>query len=567
MKALRLIVVIILLLPTYSFAKMAKDDLDKAQEIFERLVKITPDDPDIYRYLGDIHSTKNNAKEAKKYYLQYAEMRPDDYYPYYRIGDLERYTRTKRAREYFEKGLNLIPPKEKETEALVAKARMLAFTKEQKESDEIFHKLLKQNPNDIDLINAYVETLADTKRYDEALVEVNEHLKQYPSDYALRRSKARILAAEHEYGEAKRILQRLRKEYPDDKGVKSDYAYMLMDMQDYYLAGPIFEDLVDEFPDDRDLFATHEEIYKQHRPRLLGGFGYRFTGDEQHFGPFLEYIYPLNSWFTYRARYFFNRNTANITGVAPNFVRYTNVVDILLDFKPLYNLTLTAGLSNQLDGSAYVPAPLIMIDYWEPWRIGRITLDFIYNRLLDDPTRGLFYDGKTDKLLLTYEKLLFDRLILTGYYGSNWYRVNGSKMTPGGGNDFGREDLFGAGFQVYVIRIPEIRLGYQFGYSKLHMVNNYLNEIPLIEESQRNAITFGFFHEFNEWYALDLSGFVGGDSKRNIGFGYLYGFRVGNTVKVSKHFTFTAGYEYSSESLQSNIGRYQFADFGFMYAF
>jgi hypothetical protein len=110
-------------------------------------------------------------------------------------------------------------------------------------------------------------------------------------------------------------------------------------------------------------------------------------------------------------------------------------------------------------------------------------------------------------------------------------------------------------------------VGYQFHFAYLHIVNNYLAIIPLIRFSEQHTVVAGFSHEWNRRFTADVGAFFGADPKRNISFFELYGFNVVARVRLSRRLEVSGHYEFSSESIQNTLGKYQYFGAGFLYRF
>ncbi|MFA4873958.1 MAG: tetratricopeptide repeat protein [bacterium] len=561
--------VIVVLIAASTAAQPANDNLYKARQIFERLIKITPDDPDIYKYLGDIYSSIGDQRKAKDFFEKYSAMRPQDYHSYYKLGEFSWASDDKKkARTYFEKALKLLDPEKGDLQAQMARARMIALTGDSSGSDELFAGLMENNPENPDVANIYIETLIDTDRLDQARGLAEKSASQYPEDYATQRTRVRTMVLNGEYGKASGALSSLMQKYPGDPGLKADYADTLYREGDWYRAKPLFEELAQGNPENPDYKNVLDDIFKEYRPRLMGFMDATFNGADRRYGPYLDYLHPINSQWAFEAGYTFYWNSTNVAGYNPDYWTPTNSVRLLAHYKPYRTLDLGAGLANEMLGTSYRPAPIFTADWNDP-RVGEFKLNFIYNDLFDDPVAGLYFDGKQDTVEITYDRLFFDRIIFSTGYSSVWYRVNGSKAGLGLGDDFGRNDVTDTSIQFILIRRPQIRLGYEFYYSKLHVVNNYLNIIPLLPESEQHNILYGITYEWNKWITTDFGGFIGNDSKRDLSISHLdlYGFNIANRVKVSKQLELNAHYEYSSANAFNTLGRYQFFGIDFLYRF
>lgn len=546
------------------------NNLTKAQRIFERLLTITPNDPDIYKYLGDIHAARGEVAEAQRYYTQYAEMRPDDYYPYYRMGDLY-WGRDERGKAKEEYGIaldKLDATKKPDLDARLAQARMNGLMGSVERSDEEFHTLLAEEPDNLSIVTTYIDTLADENRLDLALDEAERFSAMHPDNIALKRAQARILMLKHDYNGAERILAELMERYPNDSGIKTDYAYALYSQRDWYGAWPVFEELAALHPEHSGLLASRDDAFRGARPYLRWGLGFISNSFEKHIGPYARYVHPINSTMQFEAGYQLERLTSSIPNFDPNYVVYTNTVDLIFRYKPHWTTSVGGGIANQLSGSTYAPAPLLTADYNHPV-YGQAAFYFVYNELFDDPVSALYFGGRQARVALTYANRFYDRVIATAGYNSNWYWIDAAKTGTNLGNEFAREDVAQVGIQFIILKRPEIRLGYEFFYSKLHVVNDYLPIIPLITESQRHNIIYGFDHDWNRWFFTSFGGFVGADPKRNLSLADLdlYGFNAAVGIRVSRQFEIMGTYQYSSEDLVANTGRYHAAGLDFIYRF
>lgn len=545
------------------------NDNESAKKIFEDLLAKNYTKPIIYRYLGDIYLSKPNFEQAELYFTKYKEASPKDYYAYYQLGEI--FWATKRydeAKKEFETALLYVPASTKDQSIDLHKAKMYALLGDKDFSDNIFKDLITLYPKNTDIINTFIETLMETKRYDYAFKVTNLYIPVFPQNFRLNRNLARLYAQKKKYTKAENIYASLLAKHPNDKSLKIDYAYLQYEMGNWYEAKPIFDEIAKLEPNNKDIQAVLDEIFKLYRPRLHWGMAMIKSGPEDRYGPYVRHVYPFNSKWTFDAAYTTNLDSTNVIGYDPNYNVTTNQLNTLMHYRPHYSTKLDFGVLTQMIDRHFAPAPIINAD-WQNGTVGRFNLYFIYNKRLNDPVSALYFNGKQDRLNTFYEKTFIERIYFMALYESNWYRVNGTKIGRGGGDEIGREDVFGGALIFLVHKKPDIRLGYNFNYSKLHVVNNYLDVIPLIRESARHDIIFTFFHEWNKWLTTDFGAFVGNDPKRQL---YLkdldlYGFRMSQRIKFSKRFEVLGNYEYSSEDILNNLGRYQRADIDFLYRF
>ncbi len=549
------------------YAEPPADNLARARAVFEELLTITPNDPDLYRYLGDIAAAEGDNEKARQKYEEYVQRRPDDYYGYYRLGEMDWVDGKKmKAKKHFEEARLRTDRGPADLQKDVAEARMQALMGERARADELFGALIVKHPDDADLVNTYASTLIDTNRAEKAIDVARKFLAQHPDDYALQRTLVQALIAEREYDEAERVVDALNTNYPGDLGAQSDEAYLRYSTHDWYRAMPLYEELLRQHPARKDFDRTYDELYRTYRPYLVVGPQARFNGNDTSYGPYARYVHPINSQFTFETGYMFLINDTTIPGYDSDFSRNTSIVPLIAKYKPYRTVTVGGGIANQLNGWSYVPGGVLLAD-WDDPRVGRFHLDVFYNELFDDPVAGLYFDGRQDTVLLSYDRTFYDRFILNAWYSSIWYRIDGSKAAVDLGDDFGREDNVSAGVHVIVLKKPQLRFGYQFTYSKLHIDNNYLDIIPLIEEQKRSDIIAGWTQDWNDWITTDLGAFVGADPARDLSFTDVWGFNVGGRLKVSRNFEIAGHYEYSNESRTVATGHYQYFNVAFLYRF
>ncbi|MFH1873890.1 MAG: tetratricopeptide repeat protein [Pseudomonadota bacterium] len=544
-------------------------EIGKAEEIFNELLAMDYQDPSLYRYLGDINLAKNNHQEAIENYEKYAALAPDDYYAHYQLGEIYfDFDSKHKARQSFKKALALIDKAPPDLTVDIAKARMYALVGDIKTSDNLFAELEKNTPNNITVGNAYIDTLIDTNRLSLAEKVANDYRKNYSDNYGLRSNFIRIYLTQYNYPKAEQEALSLRQDYPEDPRVELSLAEVYYAQGDWVEAMPLLEKLQKIYPENLYIQRTYDDLFARYRPQVLVGFGFTKLGSEYYYGPYARYFHPINAKWFVEADYNFSRSTADIANFDPNYVAYTNIVNAGVKYKPYYTVTLGGGLSNQLVGTSYVPAPYVLAQ-WDDPRYGKFNLDFIFNKILDDPVEGLYFDGRTNRLRVAYEQLFIERLFFHTGYESNWYRVNSSKTGVDFGDEFGREDVAEAGVSYIILNKPQIRLGYDFSYSKLHIVNDYLALIPLIPESLRHDLILGIYYEWGKWVITDFYAFWGNDSKRDLDFTDfdLYGFNITNRVKINRRMEVAGHYEYSSESLAANVGRYHYFNVEFLYRF
>lgn len=566
---LYIISMIVLAVSTTAFAEQQGGDLEKAKEVFEKLLVLTPKDPDVRRYLADIYEVQGQYDKAMEFYRDYSNMMPNDYYPHYRMGDILKVNgNADEARAEYQKAIELVDSTSEDIFVNIAEARINALLGKKDVSDAMFEKLKKKSPESSAVASSQIDTLLDTNRNKDAHEVAKMAIVDFPENLQIKKGLARSKINLMRFGEASPIVAELRKAKPNDKGIAMDYAYLNYEMGNWKEAAPIVDEFARMYPTDRWVRELQDAVFQISRPTLFSGFNFRWLGDEKIFGPYFNYYHPINSRLWFEANYTFNRDSANIPDFDPSYSVFTNRVDLLVGLKPHYTLKLKMGVANQFYGKSYVPGAILGV-IWEKRPYGKAEVSYEYDMLFDDPTSALYFDGNQDDLSFNYENVFYERAILQLSYDSIWYRVNGSKTNTGGGGNYGRQDVAGGVLQFILLKKPQIRIGYGFNYMNLHLANNYLAIIPLISQSQFHSIRYGFTYDWKDKLFIDFGGFVGADTKRNLTLKGLdlYGFSITNRIKVSKRVEIQAGAEYSTEALTNTTGRYINVDLGFLYRF
>jgi tetratricopeptide (TPR) repeat protein len=546
-------------------------NLNKAQKIFELLLTKTPHDPDLYRYLGDIHAGKGNIKQAVKYYEGYIKRRANDYYGYMQLGELAR-SRGKHeaAKQHFNEALKVVSQK-KDLRSKLDYARLLALTGDQAASEEQYLILLykqKYEPNKIDVINSYVDTLLDIKDYKTARSILKSSSQEYPDNYTLLRRQVRIDLSTYQYARAQKNLKYLTKTYPDDEHIKLDYASLLYVKERWKKAKRLLKELKKNQPENRYIQDILDDLMERYQPQVTLGWDYTRLSAENLFGPYVIYQHPLNSDFTFISAYHLNRYTDNIPNYNSDYRAWGNRVETTLEYKPLWFLTISGTLRHQMVDSEYEPAILGHVEYFHPYH-GRGRLESSYNEEVDDPVQALYFDTRKKKIGALYEKRFFDRLTVVPSYTSQWYKIDASRTVTVQGNPIGREDVVEMLLSFDIIKKPRIYSEYSFHYSNFHFENNSEGLIPFVDESLSHHMGAGIVLEWGKLASCDIGGYLGHDSKRRLSLGDLdaYGFHIDPKIKINKKTTLKGHYEYSSESQLGETGRYQAAFLELTYRF
>lgn len=546
----------------------------KARKLLAEMIDAGSQDPDVFRYAGDAYSASGDNKTALKYYEIYTEKMPNDYYGHFRVGELTKASKDKavqaRSKDELNRALEILQGK-KDPASRLAEGRAYALLGQNEKAIEIFEGILAKERT-IDAYLPYLDTLIEKKDFVKANEIMDSAKNKYANNKDLRRTEARLYSNEKKYKAAQNILTDLSNQEPDNAGIKTDLAYSYLDEGEWMHARSIFNELLTGDPDNQDISAALDDIWYNYQKRIYTGFRFTDIGGGTRYEPNIGYKQYLTSKWWLHFDYMFGRDHTTIAGVNPNFNVYTHEVKAGAFYQ--INKQLYAGgyfwnsISDDPVKESYHPGLEAMIEFNDP-TYGRALLTGYYNKLLKDPIAALYYNGTRDSIQLWYDNKFYnDRFYLDAVYQSNWYRVDGALITPGGGDTIGREDVAGIGIWGAIFKKPLVKLGYGFLYSKLHIQNNYLNVVPLIPEQMRSTINLNFMYDWTKWWQTEAGAFTGYDPKRHLNFNQLYGFSLSNRWIVSKNVEILQEYEYSSESLiGQQTGRYQTVYLGFAFRF
>jgi len=201
---------------------------------------------------------------------------------------------------------------------------------------------------------------------------------------------------------------------------------------------------------------------------------------------------------------------------------------------------------------------------WDPRPDLQVRLEGSAFQLWDENALAVRYDGYFHELRGTVRYEVTERLAMTLGAASTWYYLGAD--APSGSGYAGRssealarldytfwerkDQITGGAFMdPYVLDDDAIVQGLR-GYATFvrryyHMKHD---DVPIIPKSQDYRLGLTYSHSFNPHWGFRVEGFVGGDSKRDFGFGDLYGYNLRLMFVPNDRLRAWVGYGFVSES-------------------
>jgi len=204
-------------------AAMAQDNYAKAIANFKRAAELTPNDPVVWKNLGEAYLFAKFYKKAEKSFLRALKLKPDYGEVMFDLGLLYyQKGQYKKAVEWFNKAANL-DTYEDRPHAFY----MLAQAYKRLGDEKNYVKALQRA---IDLYPAYKEALLELARYFKQKGNYSSaesfyrlYLLRYPQDYAVKLELAQMLIEAHKINDAKYLLKDIVENCQDPSLVERAY--------------------------------------------------------------------------------------------------------------------------------------------------------------------------------------------------------------------------------------------------------------------------------------------------------------------------------------------------------
>jgi tetratricopeptide (TPR) repeat protein len=208
---------------TQSNPDATKDNLNKAIEHLEVLVRLTPSDSDSWLLLGRLYRASNQLPKAEEAFRKVLKTDPESKAG---LGNL--------AELYFQQGdyagaidaLSKIPEADMDSQLM----GMLAYAYSQNHNMEkalaTYQKALADDPDNTELHRAYADALLTDGRSAEARAELEKVLKANPEDGASYMRLAQIDRQEGRFDEAREELGKAQAVMPDNQEVPYQQAQL-----------------------------------------------------------------------------------------------------------------------------------------------------------------------------------------------------------------------------------------------------------------------------------------------------------------------------------------------------
>ncbi len=234
-----------------------KDALQKAEEVYKKIISIEPNFPDPYYILGRwVYMPSSRWKEAEEALKKYSEISPYRDEAYILLGEIARRSGdAKKAEDYYKKAIEMNPS------SFVAYSYLSDFYKSNNEiSKEIdtYKIAIEKFPQNYVFYHKLAEALMEKNELKEALNAVNKALEISPSNPGVLLTKAKILFNIKKYDEFYMTIREILNIDPNIFEAKIYLVEYYIQIYEYKKGVEILLDLEKE----ENFAMPKKEIYK-----------------------------------------------------------------------------------------------------------------------------------------------------------------------------------------------------------------------------------------------------------------------------------------------------------------
>ncbi len=200
-----------------------KEDLAKAIEHLEALVRVTPSDTDSLLLLGHLYRVNNQPQKAEEVFHKVLQTDPDSKVGLANLAELDiQQNNFDQAIE----ALSKIPEGDMDTRLFHMLGYSYSQTQQFDKALDTYQKALAQDPDNTDLRRYYADALLSAGKNAEARVELQKVLKSEPDDGVSYKRLAMINREEGRFDDARQELEKARTLTPDDLEIPYQQALL-----------------------------------------------------------------------------------------------------------------------------------------------------------------------------------------------------------------------------------------------------------------------------------------------------------------------------------------------------
>ncbi|MGD0223301.1 MAG: tetratricopeptide repeat protein [Terriglobia bacterium] len=200
-----------------------KEDLAKAIEHLEALVRVTPGDTDSLLLLGHLYRVDNKPAKAEEVFRKVLQTDPDSKVGLANLAEL--YIQQSEFEQAIE-ALSKIPEGDMDSRLYHMLGYSYSQTQQFDKAIGIYQKALAQDPDNTDLRRYYADALLNAGKTDSAREELQKILKSEPDDGLSYKRLAMINREEGRFDDARQELEKAKTLSPDDLEIPYQQALL-----------------------------------------------------------------------------------------------------------------------------------------------------------------------------------------------------------------------------------------------------------------------------------------------------------------------------------------------------
>ncbi len=202
---------------------VAKENLDKAIEHLEALVRVTPSDTDSLLLLGHLYRIDNQPQKAQETFRKVLQTDPDSSVG---LANLAEIYIQQGAFDQAIEALSKIPESEMSSQLLGMLGYSYSQTQQFDKAIDTYEKALAQEPDNTNLRRYYADALLSAGKNAAARVELQKLLKSEPEDGLGYKRLAMLDREEGRFDDARQELEKAKSLSPDDLEIPFQQAQL-----------------------------------------------------------------------------------------------------------------------------------------------------------------------------------------------------------------------------------------------------------------------------------------------------------------------------------------------------
>jgi len=432
---------------------------DQSIEYFSAVLATAPEDSASLRMLGLAYAWNNRPAEARTVLDRYHRLFTPDVTTLFQSALLLHLEGEKKeAQEQFRRVLQLTTNAGNTRDALLVRAKALAYLGRRAAAMETFDRLKRENPDDPSLAIDYAEGLIELKDYDAAERQLAEFLRQEPDDYRALRLLSTLHFQRGQYTQSAKLLQTLAQTHVTDSGLLLDLSDAERAAGNWVGSSSVLKNLLRRFPQNWPAQDRLMRLRRERSQRFATAYAYEKQTDDIFRQTFNAVLSKAAGWlaFTFTAGQDLYSSDDPLLGDRT----YTNLeARATSSFRSKLQASVSAKTQQNSSDWFFTPSAGIR---WRFNQTNSVALTATHNDLWFDPFRSAFFQGRVNRLTTDLNLWLYKKIVLWSRLTYESHKIN-------------RDEPFGTSSRA------NVQLGYQWAgdpalmtyYQFYHLNFNY----------------------------------------------------------------------------------------------